>query len=114
MNKSIDPIAHYERLRKRRDQVMLTLEHVQRELRAVDDNKDWIDHAAYKRRVDLLDSLTDWYVKESAYIDTALDRIAEGKYGVCLACRGPIEGCLETSSEIAFCAECQSMREALG
>ena len=115
MNKHLDQETYYERLRKRRAEIMVTLEHLQNELRTLNGNRDWIDHASYKSRVDLLDSLTDWYVKESARIDSALSRIAEGKYGVCLACRSPIDARrLETSPEVAFCAECQGMREALG
>jgi len=68
MNRSIDSIVHIERLKKRRDQVALTLEHVQEELRALDDNKDSIDHASYKSRADLLASLAGWYFEESAHI----------------------------------------------
>lgn len=109
-----DTGACSERLKKRRDEIMMTLEHVQKEQRAVDDNKEWIDHAAYESRVDLLDNLTDWYVKEVARIDDALIRIAEGKYGICLACHGRIEARrLDTSPDAAFCAECQSLREEL-
>ncbi len=93
---------------------MLTLEHVRKEQRTVNDNKDWIDHAAYRSRVELLDNLTDWYVKEAARIDGALSRIAEGLYGVCLGCREPIApDRLETAPEAAFCAECQNSREEL-
>lgn len=103
-----------ERLRRRRDEIMMTLDHVRREQRTVDDNKDWIDQASYESRVGLLDNLIAWYRKETARIDDALRRIAEGKYGVCSACHSPIEaGRLETSPEAVFCADCQGMREAL-
>lgn len=115
LNNSIDQEAHCKRLQKRRDEVILTLEHVRGELRAVDDNKDWIDLASYKDRVALLESLTDWYVNESTAIDNALNRITEGKYGLCLACKGPIEAPrLETAPATAFCAECQGLREVIG
>lgn len=104
--------VYCERLRRRRDEIMMTLEHVRKEQRTVDDNKDWIDHAAYESRVDLLDNLIDWYRKETARIDDALGRIAQGKYGFCLACHGRIDARrLETSPEAAFCTGCQSMRE---
>ena len=106
--------TYYERLRKRRDEIMMTLEHVRKEQRTVDDNKDWIDHAAYASRVDLLDNLIDWYRIETARIDEALIRISQGKYGVCMACHGAIEARrLETVPEAIFCADCQSMREEL-
>ena len=106
--------AHYDRLRTRRNEVMMTLEHVQKEQRAMDDSKDVIDKAAYRSRAHLLDSLADWYINETKRIDNALIRIAEGNYGVCLGCRKPIEmGRLESTPEAAFCAECQKTREGL-
>ena len=63
---------------------MRTLEHVQKEQRTVDENKEWIDRAAHERRCQLLDGLADWYVHETARIDDALTRITEGRYGLCI------------------------------
>ena len=106
--------AHYERLRSRRNEVMMTLEHVQKEHRAIDDNRESIDQAAYESRVHLLDNLADWYLNETRRIDDALIRIAEGNYGSCLACHKAIEPRrLDTTPEAAFCAECQETRERL-
>lgn len=106
--------GYYERLRTRRNEVMMTLEHVQKEQRAVNDNKESIDKAAYASRVHLLDNLADWYLNETKRIDDALIRIAEGSYGLCLACHQPIElRRLETTPEAAFCSECQKTREGL-
>lgn len=107
-------VSYYERLRQRRDEIMMTREHLQKEQRLVDDNKDWIDHAAYESRVGLLDNLADCYAKETVQIDDALTRIAEGTYGLCLACHAPIEPRrLDITPEAAFCAGCQEMREAV-
>lgn len=101
-------------LKKRRNEIMLTLAHVQKEQRTIDENKDWIDRAAYEGRVHLLDNLADWYVKETARIDEALIRIAEGKYGVCLACHQPIDARrLGATPETLFCAACQASREGV-
>jgi RNA polymerase-binding transcription factor len=106
--------VHYNRLRTRRNEVMMTLEHVHKEQRAMDDNKELIDESAYRSRAQLLDSLADWYINETRRIDNALIRIAEGNYGVCLGCRKPIElGRLETTPEAAFCGQCQKTRETL-
>lgn len=106
--------TYRERLRKRRGEIIRTLEHVRNEQRAVDDNKDWIDQAAYESRLALLGSLINWYLKETERIDDALVRIAEERYGVCRGCREPIEPHrLETAPEAAFCAECQRSREDL-
>src|SRR4029434_299595 len=83
--------AYYNKLKNRRGESIRTLEHVQKEQRTVDENKEWIDRAAYESRCHLLDSLADWYVHETTRIDDALTRITEGRYGVCLGCHEPIE-----------------------
>ena len=107
--------VYRDRLKRRRDKIMMTLEHVREQQRAVDDNKDWIDQAAYASRIKLLDNLIGWYRKETMSIDNALHRITEGKYGLCMACHSPIDARrLETSPEAEFCARCQNVREALG
>lgn len=106
---------YQERLSKRRSKVIRTLDHVKRELAIVDENKEWIDEAAYKSRCALLDSLATWYVDEASRIDDALGRITEGHYGICLSCHEAIDPLrLEASPEASFCAGCQSLREALG
>jgi DnaK suppressor protein len=103
---------YYDKLTRRRSETTRTLQHVQREQRMVDENKDWIDKAAYESRCRLLGSLADWYANETAHINAALMRITESRYGVCLGCRAPIDACrLETAPETAFCAECQESRE---
>lgn len=103
-----------ERLRNRRNEVMMTLEHVQREQAEVSENQEWIDRAAYENRRDLLDSLADWYANETARIDQALRRLAEGSYGKCLGCHESIDPRrLEMVPEATFCIACQEAREAL-
>ena len=103
---------YYERLRRRRDEVMTTRAHLEREQRVVDENQVWLDRAAYQSRVELLDSLADWYAQETVQIDDALARFAEGKFGICIACHGPIEKQrLDATPEAPFCAGCQQTRE---
>jgi RNA polymerase-binding transcription factor len=105
---------YIDKLRSRRTAIVRTLEHVHNEQRTVDENKTWIDKAAYVSRCHLLDNLAKWYANEATRIDAALIRITEGRYGVCCACHGPIEPHrLEAVPEAAFCAECQATREAL-
>jgi RNA polymerase-binding transcription factor len=105
---------HYDRLVKRRDEIIMTRKHLQSEQQAVDENKDWLDHAAYQSRVELLDSLTEWYLTEMAQINDALTRIAEGRYGICLACHEPIEPeRLDLAPEALYCSSCQSAHEDL-
>lgn len=113
----MNPIKNEEyvdKLRGRRTEVLRTLEHVHNEQRSVDENKTWIDKAAYVSRCHLLDSLAEWYADEATRIEAALTRITEGRYGVCCACHAPIESHrLEAVPAAAFCAECQATREAL-
>lgn len=105
---------YYGKLRQRRGVIIKTLEHVQQEQREIDENKEWIDKAAYASRAHLLNNLAEWYLDESDRIDSALIRIAEGNYGVCLACHETIAPeRLAATPETAFCAQCQKAREAL-
>lgn len=103
-----------DKLRKRRDQVAMTLQHIVKEQRHAERNTDWLDQAAYESRIQLLDRLNHWYIAEIDEIDKALDRITTNHYGHCLACHSPIDSeRLEISPEAVFCGSCQEMREGL-
>jgi DnaK suppressor protein len=105
---------YYDKLRHRRREIMRTLEHVHKEQHTVEENKEWIDRAAYESRCHLLESLAGWYLRETTRIDDALTRITEGRYGACLGCQEPIEPHrLETAPDAVFCVECQKIREEL-
>ncbi|HVO94618.1 MAG TPA: TraR/DksA C4-type zinc finger protein, partial [Terriglobales bacterium] len=96
--------AHSEQLKRRRDEVMMTLQYLDKERRAAEDNTDWLDQAAYESRIALLDRLNDWYVNEIAQIDEAFIRIAENRFGFCQACHTPIDPRrLEINPEASFC-----------
>lgn len=104
---------HLDKLRKRREQVVMTLQHIFNEQRQAEKNTDWLDQAAYESRIQLLDRLSNWYVTEIDQIDKALDRIRKSQFGRCIACHSPIEiERLEISPEAEFCSSCQDMREA--
>jgi RNA polymerase-binding transcription factor DksA len=113
----MDPIRtakQIEHLTRRRQQVAMTLRHVEKERNEAEDNTEWLDRASYDTRIALLDRLSDWYTREIDEIDKALDRVKESKYGICLACHHPIETQrLEFFPEVAFCAVCQETREGL-
>jgi RNA polymerase-binding transcription factor DksA len=105
---------NFDRLTKRREQLLMTLRHLGREQGQVERNTDWLDQAAFESRVSLLDRLSDWYLTELGQIDNALARIEKHAYGVCLACHSPIEAeRLETAPEAQCCTACQEFREAL-
>jgi DnaK suppressor protein len=113
----VDPIRtarQIENLTKRRQQVAMSLRHVEKERNEAEENTDWLDRAAYDTRIALLDRLSEWYTREIDEIDRALARVQQSKYGICLACHNPIEAQrLEFFPEAAFCAACQETREGL-
>lgn len=103
-----------ERLTKRREHLLMTLRHLQREYEQVEQNTEWLDQSAYEHRTALLDRLNEWYLAEINQVDLALERIRGGTFGVCAACHGAIDNArLESAPEAPFCAPCQSAREAL-
>jgi RNA polymerase-binding transcription factor DksA len=111
----MDPVTtakRIENLTKRRQQVAMTLRHVEKERNEAEENSDWLDCAAYDSRITLLDRLSEWYTTEIDEIDKALDRVKQSNYGLCLACHNTIEAeRLEFFPEAAFCAACQKMRD---
>ena len=112
MINDINSSRHLDKLRKRRDQANMTLEHITKEQRQAEQNSDWLDQAAYESRMELLDRLIHWYVTEIEQIDKAVDRIGKNQFGQCAACHRPIElEQLEISPEAEFCSLCQDMRE---
>jgi hypothetical protein len=70
-----------DQLRKRREQLVMTLQHIGREQEQVEQNTDWLDQAAYQSRVNLLDRLNEWYINEMHQIDEALLRIRKISMG---------------------------------
>ena len=113
----MDPIRtakQLQNLSKRREQVSITLRHIEKERNEAEQNTYWLDQAAYESRIALLDRLSEWYIEEIDEIDKALDRVKQNKYGLCLACHNPIEAYrLDFFPEVAFCSACQTTREAL-
>ena len=105
---------HVDQLRKRREQIVMTLQHIGREQEQVEQNTDWLDQAAYQSRVNLLDRLNGWYREEMQQIDMALDRIQNQQYGSCLACHAPMDvERLESVPQAEFCSSCLEVREHL-
>jgi RNA polymerase-binding transcription factor DksA len=106
--------SHLDELIRRRGQIVMTLRYLENEQRQVEQNTDWLDQAAYKSRVNLLDGLSDWYATEIGQIDKAIERIESNCYGVCAACHEAIEAALlETAPESELCGACQELRDGL-
>jgi RNA polymerase-binding transcription factor DksA len=103
---------NFDRLTKRREHLVMTLRHLDRESEQVEQNTDWLDQAAYENRTALLDRLNDWYLAEVQQIDRALDRIKSQKYGICLACHSSIDlKRLDIVPETEYCGACETFRE---
>ena len=103
----------FDRLSKRREHLVMTLRHLDREYQQVEQNTDWLDQAARENRVALLDRLNDWYLTELKQIDRALERIKGQKYGICLACHQSIDPQrLEIVPETEYCGACEKFRES--
>ena len=102
----------FNRLTKRREQLLTTLRHLDDEQNQVERNTDWVDEAAYDSRVALLDGLRYDYRAEMARIDHALERIENNEYGTCTACHEPIDPKrLGSVPEAEHCFACESFRE---
>lgn len=104
---------NFDRLIKRREHLMMTLRHLDREVEQVEQNTDWLDQAAYENRTALLDRLNHWYLAEMKQIDKALERIKKHNYGSCAACHEPINPKrLEATPEAEYCSACEEFRES--
>jgi DnaK suppressor protein len=111
MNQVIEK-SYYDKLRQRREQVEMTLEHLKKERRGVESNIGFMDAAVYRGRISLLDRLTGWYNEETEAIEKAFERIKEGRYGLCLECHNPIENeRLELWLDAEFCLDCRQVEE---
>ena len=104
--------VYSDKLRERRREIELTLRHLERERRQVEQNTQWVDQTAYENRVNLLERLTKWYREEIGQIEKVLGRVKESRYGLCLSCHEPIESeRLELYPEAEFCFDCEEFRE---
>ena len=109
-----EAITYWDKLRLRAIEVERTIGHLEKELREVEENTEWVDRAAYERRVSLLDGLITLYRNEMEQIESAHSRVEERSYGLCLACHEPIEADrLEVYPAAQFCFDCQDYHERL-
>lgn len=107
-------MGYSDKLKQRKEEIELTLKHLENERREVEENTEWVDQAAYANRIRLFDRLTRWYRDEIQQIEKALGHAQEGRHGLCLACHEPIETeRLEIYPEAEFCFDCQDFRETV-
>jgi DnaK suppressor protein len=68
---------------------------------------DWSERAVQQEDDAALEGQAALVEQEIASVTRALDRIAEGTYGECVSCGGPISaGRLEARPEAALCIDC--------
>jgi len=73
---------------------------------------DTKDRAEERMEHTLQDQASTRAARELAEVNAALDRLAQGRYGICLRCGLPIpEQRLLAMPSAAFCAGCQSLHE---
>lgn len=96
-----------DQLRRRREQIAMTLRHLGRERAELERNTEWVSRDAYERRARFLSGICSWYVTEIGQIDQALTRPEGGSYGLCTACDELIEEPRSnTAPESKFCPAC--------
>jgi RNA polymerase-binding transcription factor DksA len=101
-----------QRLSQRKQQIAVTLSHLQTERFEVERNTEWKDAMARQRRTNLLNYLNRWYLREMSEVERALDRVSKDKYGACACCNCVIEPeWLETFPEAEYCRTCQRIRD---
>ena len=69
--------------------------------------KDWEDRSSERQGDEVLETLGQAELAELRQIDAALDRIAEGEYGICQKCGADIlEARLDLLPATPFCKSC--------
>lgn len=106
---------HMDRLVNRRDRIMARIRTVDDQLRQLERNALVYDEKSEQQRRNLLTYLSSFHHTEVDQVDSALTRLATGKYGLCLACNGQVEiAWLESFPEAEFCSTCYRIKERMG
>lgn len=101
--------VYREQLLRRRDEIAQLRDVNREEASALvgDPRPDWLDRSASEAEVERLDALDDVERRELREIDDALQRMAEGRYGICATCGGEIEDDrLRAVPEARLCLAC--------
>jgi RNA polymerase-binding transcription factor DksA len=109
---TVSALNPWARLIKRRNEITVTLRHVESEQKNVEAKAATMDRDARASRLDLLRYLNDWYSREITQVNQALERLDRNDYGVCVVCHGAIAAeRLEISPETEFCSACEAFQE---
>ena len=111
---TINNRTHMDRLVGRRDRIMTRIREIDAQLRQLERNALLHDETVERRRRDLLAYLSSFHHREIDQVDSALTRLAAGKYGVCLSCNGQIEAdWLDSFPDAEFCSTCYRVQERM-
>ncbi|UTD12063.1 TraR/DksA family transcriptional regulator [Treponema denticola] len=104
-----------EYLLKEREEILASLQKNDEEYEETLANsipKDFADLASYSTDRDMLEFIGENNVKKLQKIDSALERIREGKYGKCITCKDHIpEDRLKALPYALKCIQCQAKSE---
>jgi RNA polymerase-binding transcription factor DksA len=103
---SVDPRAA---LQRRRAELLTRSRRLDRDLSHSTEPlvQDFADQAVQRQNDETLEAIGQAAAEELRQIDRALERIAEGRYGICEACGQPIaEGRLRAVPYAATCVGC--------
>ena len=106
---------HMDRLVNRRDRIMTRIRAIDDQVKQLARDSLEYDENSEQQRRNLLIYLSTFHHTEIDQLDSALKRLAMGKYGVCLSCNGQIESeWLESFPEAEFCSTCYRIKERMG
>jgi DnaK suppressor protein len=107
--------VHMDRLVNRRDRIMARIRAIEAQLSELERGTLLGQANIDPQRRHLLTYLSTFHHTEIDQLDSALKRMAMGKYGLCLACNGPVEAdWLESFPEAEFCSTCYRIKERMG
>jgi DnaK suppressor protein len=113
-SETVNNRIHMDRLVNRRDRIMARIRAIEDQLRQLERNVPVQNEQGEQQRRNLLTYLSSFHHTEVDQVNSALNRLATGKYGLCLACNGQVEAdWLESFPEAEFCSTCYRIRERL-
>jgi RNA polymerase-binding transcription factor DksA len=103
-----------DRLVNRRDRILARISAIDAQLKELERNALLHNEIVEQQRRHLLGYLSTFHHREIDQVDSALNRLATGNYGLCLGCKGRIEAdWLESFPEAEFCSTCYRIQEKM-
>jgi DnaK suppressor protein len=107
--------VYMDRLVNRRDRIRARIDKLHSELIELERHALLHKEGFEQQRKSLLSYLFNFHQREIEQVDGALQRMARGRYAVCLACNNVIEpDWLDSFPEAEFCSTCHRMKESTG